>query len=236
LESIEDNRRYAAVAILASIVLHIMLACLVVKMAVQYTPPPHFISVEVVRLRSSVVKPVPKLMPKPVVKPKPVPKPVLLPKPVAVSRPVLHAVPQHHALEHSHVTRQIVALPKSAPPAMRFGSAGAQAGLGLDLGAPAGGSGRGSMDGFDDSVKARIEAAKTYPPGMPHTWNECAISYSVTIDRNGQMVDYKLWGCGDPFLDSAARAAIITAGPFAPPPDFGGSQYTVFGTLIFKGH
>jgi len=227
LESIEDNRRFAAVAVFASIVLHIILAGLVVKMAVQTTPPPRFIAVDLVRLPPPVVKPVPKPVPKP--------KPVLLPKPVAVTRPVPHPVPEHQAPAHGHLPRIIAERPRPAPPAMHFGAAGAQAGLGLDLGTPAGGSGQGSMDGFDDSVKARIEAAKTYPPGLPGTWNECAIDYSVTIDRNGQLVDYKLWGCGDPFLDSAARAAILVAGPFPPPPDFGGAQYTVFGTLIFKG-
>ena len=31
---------------------------------------------------------------------------------------------------------------------MHFGSAGTQAGLGLDLGTPSGGTGQGSMDGF----------------------------------------------------------------------------------------
>jgi TonB family protein len=85
-------------------------------------------------------------------------------------------------------------------------------------------------------VKQRIEAAKTYPPGLAHMWNECVVSYSVTIDRNGALLDYKLWRCGDPFLDSAARAAILMAAPFPLPPNFGGSQYTVFGSLVFKHH
>ena len=119
---------------------------------------------------------------------------------------------------------------------MHFGAEGAQAGLGMDLGTPAGGGGNGHdlMGAFDDAVKQRIQEAKTYPPGLPYMWNECVVEYSVTIDRNGQFLDYKLWGCGDPFLDSAARAAILMAAPFPLPPDYGGNQYTVFGSLVFK--
>lgn len=119
---------------------------------------------------------------------------------------------------------------------MHFGAAGSAAGLGLNLGTPSSGSanGHGSMGDFDDAVKRRIQEAKTYPPGLPYTWDECVVEYSVTVDRTGQLLDYKLYGCGNPYLDSAARAAILTASPFPVPPDFGGSEYTVYGSLVFK--
>lgn len=232
METVEDNRYFATLAVFASVVLHLSLLWLVLQKVVEYTPPPHFIAVEVVQL-----KPPPPPVPKPVPKPKPAAvSPPAAPKPVthAAAGPVLHAMPQHRAQERSHVTRMTSQRTTAGPPVMHFGAAGAQAGLGLDLGTPAGGNGQGSIDGFDDSVKQRIQAARTYPPGLPYMWNECVVSYSVTIARNGQLVDYRLWGCGNPFLDSAARAAILMASPFPLPPDFGGSQYTVFGSLVFK--
>jgi outer membrane biosynthesis protein TonB len=124
-----------------------------------------------------------------------------------------------------------------APPS-HFGTAGAQSGLGLDLASPGGGggNGQGSIGAYDDAVKQSIQAAKTYPPGIPYEWNECVVEYQVTVDRNGQLLGYKLYGCDDPFLDSAARAAILMAAPFPVPPDFGASQYTIFGSLVFKHH
>ncbi len=230
MEAFADTRRFATFAIFASICLHFLLVWLLLQEVVKYTPPPRFISVEVVR-------------PPPPPKPKPVhlPKPVVATPPAvakivthAPAGPVLHAMPQHRAQLRSRVTRSTTVKTNPGPAVMHFGSAGAQAGLGLDLGTPSGGNGQGSIDGFDDAVKQRIQAAKTYPPGLPNTWNECTEQYSVTIDRNGQLVNYRLWGCDDPYLDAATRAAILMAAPFPLPPNFGGSQYTVFGTLIFK--
>ncbi len=117
---------------------------------------------------------------------------------------------------------------------MHFSAAGADDGLGLDIGTPSGGTGHGSLGDFDDAVKQRILAAKTYPPGMKYVWNECVIEYRVTVDHTGQLLNYSITGCDNPFLESAARAAIISASPFPVPPDFGGTQYDVYGTLVYK--
>jgi hypothetical protein len=120
-------------------------------------------------------------------------------------------------------------------PAMHFAAAGNTADLGMDLGPPVGGSGNGhgGLDAFDVAVKQSIEAEKTYPPGLPNEWMDCVIEYQVTVNQAGQLLSYKLYGCGNPFIDSAAEAAILMASPYPVPPDFGGSQYTVFGSLVY---
>jgi outer membrane biosynthesis protein TonB len=218
--TLRDERGYASAAIFASLLLHLLLAWCVLRHVVDVTPAPRFISVVLVR-----PQPIPK--PKPPVIKKVAPSAAPVPKPVAhaAPAPVIHVRPQVHA----HQARP-------APPVGHFGTSGAESGLGLDLGSPSGGNGQGSIGDFDDAVKQRIEAAKTYPPGIPYMWNECVVEYQVTVNQTGQLLSYKLYGCDDPFLDSAARAAILMASPFPVPPNFGGSQYTVFGSLVFKHH
>jgi protein TonB len=206
---------------LVSALLHLLLAWAVLRLVIDVVPPPRVISVIVIHPPPPL--PIPKVPPKPAAASAP---PVAKPIPHAPPGPVTRARPQARA-------RPAQVLP--APPS-HFGTAGAQSGLGLDLTAPGGGggNGNGSIGDYDDAVKQRIQAAKTYPPGIPYEWNECVVEYQVTVDRTGQLLTYKLYGCGDPFLDSAARAAILMAAPFPVPPDFGGSQYTIFGSLVFK--
>lgn len=132
--------------------------------------------------------------------------------------------------------------PASARPgasmAMHFSPAGDTTDLGADLGSTAGGSGNGQdgLDAFDDAVRQRIEAEKSYPAGPPDMWMGCVIEYQVTVNQEGQLLSYQIYPCGNPFLESAARAAILTASPYPVPPNFGGSQYTVFGSLIYTHH
>jgi outer membrane biosynthesis protein TonB len=234
LDSTHNDRSFASVAIFASLVLHGLLAWFILQHVVDVVPPPHFISVMLVR-------PAPPPPPKPAVPPKPVTiAPVPVPKPVTHTAPplVTKPIPHPSAQEHSLVKRQTAERTKAGPPVMHFGAAGDEAGLGMDLGTPNSGTanGQGSLGDFDDAVKQRIEAAKTYPPGIPYMWNECVVEYQVTVDPSGNLLSYKLYGCDDPFLDSAARAAILMASPFPTPPNFGGSHYTVFGSLVFKHH
>ena len=222
LDAVRDDRTWATIAILVSIVMHILLAWAVLRLVIDIVPPPRIISVILVR-------------PPP---PPPPPKMAAAPKPAAtspapVAKPIPHARPG--AITHTKPTiREQIARP--VPPVSHFGTSAAGAGLGMDLSGPSGGGGNGygSIGAFDDAVKERIQAAKTYPPGIPYMWDQCVVEYQVTVDRSGQLLGYKLYGCGNPFLDSAARAAILMASPFPVPPDFGGSQYTVFGSLVFK--
>jgi outer membrane biosynthesis protein TonB len=213
-----QNRGIASLAIAAAVVLHVWLIWLLFQQQVEIVrrPPP-----EVILLQP----PVSPAHPKPVVPP----KKILLPKPVVVQKPV--------------VTKRIIvkmarrgfAKPHAAPRPLHFAVTAPLAGLGLDIGTPAGGNGQpGEIDTFDDAVKQRIAAAKTYPPGLKGFWNECVVSYRVTVDRGGQLLDYKIYGCGNAFLDSAAAAAVLSAQPYPVPPNFGGTRYDVFGSLIFK--
>jgi periplasmic protein TonB len=233
LDSIRQDRGFASFAIFMSLLLHGLIAWFILQHVVDVVPPAHFISVVLVR-------PTPPPPPKPVAPPKPAiisPPPISKPLPHIIP-PAVKPAPRPQAQEHSLVRRPTVQRTKPGPSVRHFGAAGNEAGLGLDLGPPGIGTanGQGSLAGFDDAVKQRIEAAKTYPPGIPYMWNECVVEYQVTIDRAGQLLSYKLYGCDDPFLDSAARAAILMASPFPAPPDFGGSHYTVFGSLVFKHH
>jgi outer membrane biosynthesis protein TonB len=171
------------------------------------------------------------LRPAPVVAPRPAPKPVpkLLPKPVPKPMIVVKA-PRLREMTRAQAPPR----PRPAPPVNHFAAA-MDNGLNLNLAPPPSGTGHGSMGAFDDAVKQQIMAHKTYPPGLKGMWDECVVSYRVTVDRSGQMLSYQLFGCGNPFLDSAARAAILLANPFPVPPDFGGSHDDVYGSLVFRG-
>jgi hypothetical protein len=219
LEGVRYDKSWGTVAISVSLLLHLLLAWAVLRLVIDIVPPPRVLSVIVVR-------------------PPPPPKPVVVAKHAAASaplvvKPIPHAAPGPvtHAKPHFHPFPARV-----APPPGHFGAAGAAAGLGLNLSAPSGGggSGHGGLGAFEDAVRRRIQAAKTYPPGIPYIWNECVVEYQVIVSQTGQLVSYSLYGCGNPFIDSAARAAILMASPYPVPPDFGGTRYTVFGSLVFR--
>lgn len=75
------------------------------------------------------------------------------------------------------------------------------------------------------------------PPGYKGDPNDfkrqCYIPYEITIDQTGKMLDFKIDRCGDEVLDAAAEDAVRRAGPFPPPPNQGGTRYTIYGTAIF---
>jgi outer membrane biosynthesis protein TonB len=221
------HRIIAGFAVLAALLLHALLVWLLLQQTVVVAAP-RPISVFLVRQQAVAV-------PKPKAANVPVPKPVIhAPVPVAV-----HLKPQSRTPRHAAARRLII--PQPQIPLVPHFNQSTDSGLGLNLGAPSSGSGNGRalLTGFDDAVKQRIEAEKTYPPGMaPYEgmtfWNECIVNYRVTVDRYGDLLSYKLYGCGNPFLDSATRAAILMASPFPVPPDFGGDHYDIYGSLIFK--
>lgn len=227
LEVNPRHRFIAGFAVLAALLLHALLVWLLFQQTVVVAAP-RPISVFLVRPPAVAA-------PKPKAADVPVPKPVThAPVPVAI-----HLKPQSRTPRHEAARRLIIPQPK-LPPVPHFNQS-TDSGLGMDLGAPSSGNsnGRALLTGFDDAVKHRIEAEKTYPPGMaPYEgmtfWNECIVNYRVTVDRYGDLLSYKLYGCGNPFLDSATRAAILMASPFPVPPDFGGDHYDIYGSLIFK--
>jgi outer membrane biosynthesis protein TonB len=136
---------------------------------------------------------------------------------------------------HGSTAKRASSKQPAAASGLHFTASGSSSDLGINLAPTAGGTGngRGGLEAFDDAVKRRIEAAKNYPVGLPDMWMECVIEYQVTVDRSGQLLSYKIYPCGNALLDSAARAAILTASPYPVPPNFGGTQYTVFGSLVY---
>lgn len=244
------------VAIATSVLAHAVLLWAILHIVLGNTGPPPPVPVTLIREPPPLRLPPKPVPPKPVPPPpRPIPRPMPVPRPAAPSprpipkpvphappHPITHARPNLLAQRRAPIPRPTTRATRAGPPVMHFGSAGAEAGLGLDLGAPSGGGGgatgasHGSIDGFAESVKRRIQSMKTYPPGLPYLPMECIVEYRVTVDARGNMIDYRITGCGNPFLDSATRAAILKAAPFARPPDFGGTRYDVYGTLIYLKH
>lgn len=87
---------------------------------------------------------------------------------------------------------------------------------------------------YADKVKSKIIAAKVYPAEAMKKLQECFVSYTVTVDRNGNMLDYDIDKCGHELLDQAVRNAILGAAPFPVPPDMGAERYDIHGSLVFR--
>ena len=97
-----------------------------------------------------------------------------------------------------------------------------------------GGSGGHVPSDYEDKVKARIVAAKVYPQMALLQKRQCAVQYTVTVDKQGSVVSYRIDPCADEELNTAARNAVINGGPYPPPPAYAGDTYEISGTLIFR--
>jgi len=108
--------------------------------------------------------------------------------------------------------------------------------------AAAGGTGsgkRGSVyapSDYVEKVKARVNSAIVYPADAKRFLQQCWVEYTLTVDRNGKMLGYKIDNCGDDRLDASAEAALIKGGPYPPPPDIGASSYEIHGAFVFTLH
>jgi protein TonB len=87
---------------------------------------------------------------------------------------------------------------------------------------------------YADRVKSQIIAAKEYPVEARKKLQECFVSYTLTVDRNGNMLAYTIDPCGNALLDAAVRDAIAKAAPFPVPPDMGAERYDIHGSLVFR--
>jgi len=159
-------------------------------------------------------------------------------------KPVPHVVPMLQA-PAAIVPLPDIKIAESAPPKASPLRAPAQAapsratqGDGLEMEvatAPGGGAlARAALDDFEAGVKARIEAGKRQPVLAKELRNTCLITYTISIDRSGRMLSYRIDPCTVAAINEAARAAISRAGPFAPPPDLGASRTDVHGSLVFE--
>ena len=135
-------------------------------------------------------------------------------------------------------TRSIRLAPRIGPPVHFFSANGDTPAIaGVDSGGVTtgpGGSGGHTPSDYEDKVKARVIAAKVYPQMALLQKRQCAVQYTVTVDKQGNMVSYKIDPCPDEELNTAARNAVINGGPYPPPPAYAGDTYEISGTLIFR--
>lgn len=97
---------------------------------------------------------------------------------------------------------------------------------------------------YAEKVKAQVIAHMDYPEDAvykrmrgdkgPPARQQCRVAYEITIDRNGNMLSYKIDPCGSDKLDAAARTALEKSAPFPPPPDTGAEKYVIRGVQIFR--
>lgn len=86
---------------------------------------------------------------------------------------------------------------------------------------------------YAEKVKTRVNAAIVYPADAQRFLQQCWVEYTLSVDRNGHLLDYRIKNCGDDRLDAAAQAALIKGGPYPPPPDSGAASYEIHGALVF---
>jgi protein TonB len=127
------------------------------------------------------------------------------------------------------------AVARAGPPTSHFGAA-TEAGLGIDIGARAGGGAgsRGSLAAFEAAVRRQVLAGKRQPVLAWDRRNTCVVNYRVSVSRAGAIAGFTIDPCAIPEINEAARAAIRAAAPFPPPPDLGAPSYEVHGSLIFR--
>lgn len=126
--------------------------------------------------------------------------------------------------------------PVPGPPLHKMKTPGAAVSPG---GTGSGGSRNGSVyapPDYAEKVKSRVNAAIVYPADARRFLQQCWVAYTLTVDRNGTMLDYKIDNCGDDRLDAAAEAALIKGGPYPPPPDTGAASYEIHGAFVFTLH
>jgi protein TonB len=88
-----------------------------------------------------------------------------------------------------------------------------------------------NMEYPEDAV---YKAPKNYKGDPKDLRQQCVVDYEVTVDRNGNMLSFKIDPCGNPKLDAAAEAALRKSGPYPPPPDLGAESYVIYGSQIFR--
>lgn len=186
-----------------------------------------------------------RLAPPTVPAPAPVPPAEPVPQPVAKSPP---ASPRRApALAKSAPSPVVIApapaveepplpSPPSPPRHQMKAASGRSAGGGRSAARQGGGSGSVSVyapPDYAEKVKTRVNAAIVYPADAKRFLQQCWVEYTLTVDRNGNMLNYRIENCGDDRLDAAAQAALIKGGPYPPPPDSGAASYEIHGALVF---
>ena len=122
----------------------------------------------------------------------------------------------------------------NGPPVHYFlpGAGAGSSGVASGLGAGNDGTGHHAVSDYADKVKARILANRTFPVPLQMRGLECVVTYSVTVDRSGQMIAHHIDPCPYAELNALAEAAIQKSGPFEPPEN-GAAQRVIYGSMPF---
>lgn len=160
-------------------------------------------------------------------------KPLLQPPLMEVPVPEVNVAPPP---TQTTAPRAVIRVGPHGPPASHFGTAGGDAGLGIDAATTAGGGAgtRGSLGDWQQAVKRAVLGQKRQPSLAWDRRNTCVVNYSVTVSRSGGLAGFNIDPCGVPEINQAAKDAIRAAAPFPAPPDLGAAVATVHGTLIFN--
>ncbi|MDP2024918.1 TonB family protein [Sulfuriferula sp.] len=146
---------------------------------------------------------------------------------------VAAAVPQQQAVEVP-----VNALPKAevppvpeAPPAPPVAAA-----TPVPTPKPAAVQPDGVPSDYVNEVFARINkiAAGRYPKAAQMRRQEGRVTYRLTLNPQGELIDYKIKSSGIESLDQAAEEALRAAAPFPKLPALGASSYQLTGAITFK--
>jgi len=178
-----------------------------------------------------------KLMPQPVpVAPPPPPPPAPAKVKTTEARQALPRLTRTQATAVAIPQPQPEPAPVPGPPQHKMKAPGMSVST---RGIGSGGSRKGGVyapPDYAEKVKSRVNAAIVYPADAKRFLQQCWVAYTLTVDRNGTMLDYKIDNCGDDRLDAAAEAALIKGGPYPPPPDTGAASYEIHGAFVFTLH
>lgn len=89
---------------------------------------------------------------------------------------------------------------------------------------------------YVNQVFARINkiAAGRYPKAAQMRRQEGRVTYRLTLNPQGELIDYKIKSSGIEALDQAAEEALRAAAPFPKLPALGASSYQLTGAITFK--
>ena len=223
------NRAFP-VAVAISLLLHGLLVLSVLRWGfAKAPPPPARIVVEMLAPPIPQEPPPPPREPEPIRSKAPVAKAAPAPAPARTRSEPPPTLPQTPVVPAEPA-------PQPGPPQHKMKSAGG----GATPGGVVGGSGTGRKGSvyappdYAEKVKQRVNAAIVYPADAKRFLQQCWVEYTLTVDRNGNLMGTpKIENCGDDRLDAAAYAALLKGSPYPPPPDTGATSYEIHGAIVF---
>lgn len=80
---------------------------------------------------------------------------------------------------------------------------------------------------------ARI-ARRSYPDSAILRHQQGKVTYHLTLDRDGDLLDHRIEPSGIDSLDRAAEQALLAAAPFPKPPDLNARSYRISGAIDYR--